>query len=88
MDLPTSHSCSKTKVHKITKVPVFYMSIVLNEFDGGKSVTQALEGVDPENQDFLRPKWYLLCSLQFQSPKSLDFQAHPNQWPSKWIFLH
>ncbi len=46
-----------------------------------------LEGVGPENFNFLGPKWHSLRSLPFQGPVSI-FTAHPFQWPSKWIFPH
>ncbi len=49
MNLTTSHSCSKTHVLKITKVPVSYMSIGLNDFDGANPLLGPLEGVGPEN---------------------------------------
>ncbi len=32
----------ETHVHKITNVPVFYMELGLNDFDLGKSITQAI----------------------------------------------
>jgi hypothetical protein len=33
---------SKTHVHKITNVPVFYMALGLNDFYAGKSITRAI----------------------------------------------
>ncbi len=47
------NNCSKTLVHKIINVPVFYMVVGLNDFDGGKYLLWPLEGVGPENFDFL-----------------------------------
>ena len=47
MDLPASHSCSKTHVHKIINVPVFCVAIGLNDFVGGKSITRAIGRDDP-----------------------------------------
>jgi hypothetical protein len=38
----TEYTCSKTHVHKITNVPVFYMTLGLNDFDGDKSNTRAI----------------------------------------------
>jgi hypothetical protein len=32
----------QTHVHKITNVPVLNMALGLNDFDGGKSITQAI----------------------------------------------
>jgi hypothetical protein len=39
-----------THVYKITNVPVLYMALGLNDFDGGKYITiVSLEGVGPCN---------------------------------------
>jgi hypothetical protein len=35
----TQHSCKQTHVHKITNIPVFYMELILNSFEAGKSIT-------------------------------------------------
>jgi hypothetical protein len=51
----------------------FYMGLILKGFDVGKSITWALEGVGPGNQDFFGPKWYSLCSLSFQGQKKSRF---------------
>jgi hypothetical protein len=34
--------CSKTHVHKITSVHVFYMPLELHDFDRGESITRAI----------------------------------------------
>jgi hypothetical protein len=34
----TEYTCSKTHIHKITNVPVFYMALGRNDFDRGKSM--------------------------------------------------
>jgi hypothetical protein len=34
---------SETHVHKISNVPVFYMALGLDDFDGGKSITRPIE---------------------------------------------
>ncbi len=31
-----------THVHKVTNVPVYYMALGLNDFDGGKSITRVM----------------------------------------------
>ncbi len=60
---------AKTHVHKITNVPVFYMALGLNDFDGGESTLGPLEGLGHENLNFLGPTWHWLCLLPFQGPK-------------------
>jgi hypothetical protein len=39
-----SHHTATSKTHgqKIADVPVFYMALELHDFDGGKSITQAI----------------------------------------------
>ncbi len=37
-EMPTG----ETHVHKITKIPVFYMALGRNDFDGGKFITRAI----------------------------------------------
>jgi hypothetical protein len=32
-----------THLHKITNIPAFYRALGLNDFDGGKSITWAIE---------------------------------------------
>jgi hypothetical protein len=41
---------TETHVHKITIVPVFYMALGLNDFDAGKSITQATPSNGPLNR--------------------------------------
>ncbi len=38
----TQNTETHVHVHKITKVPVFYMALGLNDFDVGKSITRAI----------------------------------------------
>jgi hypothetical protein len=38
----TQHSCKQTRVHKIINVPVFYMELLLNGFETGKSITRVI----------------------------------------------
>jgi hypothetical protein len=45
-----------------------------------------LEGVDPENLDFLRLKMALALLAAISGPKKVSiFRAHPFQWPLKWM---
>jgi hypothetical protein len=53
------------------------MALGLDDFDGGKFIPQALEGVAPENIDFFGLKRQSLRSLPFQAPKSPGFQNSP-----------
>ncbi len=53
---------------------LFFMELILNDFEVGKSITRAIGSVGPGNLDFFGPKWHSLCSLPFHGPKSLDFQ--------------
>ncbi len=48
---------NSTRVHKTTNVPVVFMALVLNGFEGcsATSLLGALEGVGPENRDFFGP---------------------------------
>jgi hypothetical protein len=46
-----------------------------------------LEGVGPENLDFLWAQIALALLVAISGPKKVEiFSAHPFQWPSKWIF--
>jgi hypothetical protein len=47
-----------------------------------------LEGVSPDNLDFLGPNGTHFACCHFRAQKSLNFQGHPFQWLSKWIFPH
>jgi hypothetical protein len=61
MDLPELHSCSKTHVHKIINVPVFYMARELNGFND--PLLEPLEGLGPENCDFFGPKLHSIFKM-------------------------
>jgi hypothetical protein len=52
--------------------PVFYMAIGLDDFDGGKSITQAIAR-GPENLDFWGPNGTVFARCHFRAQKRLDF---------------
>jgi hypothetical protein len=62
-------------VHKITNVPVFYMELGINDLAAGKSITPAIEGVDPESLVCFGLKWHSLRSLPFQGSKKSQFSG-------------
>ncbi len=55
-DLSSAHSCSKTHIHKITNVPVFYMVHGLHDLIGANQLHWPLEGMGLGNLDFIGPK--------------------------------
>jgi hypothetical protein len=51
-------AAAKLMYIKLPILPVFYMRLGLNDFDGGKSILRAIEKegwTDPENQDLFGP---------------------------------
>jgi hypothetical protein len=78
---------SKTNVHKITYVPVFYMTLGLHDLMGANTLLRPLEEAGPENLNFFGAKWHLLRSMPFQGPKRY-FQGHPFQWHLQCIRPH
>jgi hypothetical protein len=61
-----------TPVHKVTYVPVFYMALGLNDFDGGKSNTRAIGGVSLKISTFLGAKKQLASLTAISGPKKLS----------------
>jgi hypothetical protein len=49
----------ETPVHKITNVPVFLYSAWTNDFDAGKSITQAIGVGGPCNRCFSHQNQYI-----------------------------
>jgi len=47
----------------------FYLAFGVNEFDAGRSITWALEGVGPENRDFLGPEMLTCEASAIWAPK-------------------
>jgi hypothetical protein len=47
----------------------FYLAFGVNEFDAGRSITWALEGVGPENRDFLGPEMLTSEAIAIWAPK-------------------
>jgi hypothetical protein len=45
------------------------VALGLEDYDGGNSISQAIERGGPENRDIFRTKWHSLRSLPFQGPK-------------------
>ncbi len=54
---------------------------------GENSFRGPLEGVGPENRDFLGPMATSKASA-ILTQKSQDFQGPPLQWPEQWICPH
>ncbi len=53
--LNTEHRIQKLMYIKLPMYMFFYMGLGLKYSDAGKSIIRPLEGVGPENQDFLGP---------------------------------
>jgi hypothetical protein len=72
---------NSTRVHKTTNVPVVFMVLILNGFEGCNIITLGILRGGPENLDFFGPKWHSLRWCHFRAQKSLDFQGPPLPMP-------
>jgi hypothetical protein len=75
---PHYTSASKTYVHKIIKVPVFYMELLLNDFEAGRSIIPSIGRGGPalEIQFF----WAQMAVVGISGPKKASISsAHPFQ---------
>ena len=74
-------------------VPVVFMARYVMTLRGATSLRGALEGVGPENRDFLGPEMALASLVPFRAQKSLDalgndvahlrtikYKRHKNNW--------
>jgi hypothetical protein len=69
----TQHSCKQTLLHEITKVTFFNMELIFNNFEAGKSITGALEGVGPGNLDFFWAQMAFSSLVTISGPKEFQF---------------
>ena len=72
----TQHNSKQTHVHKITNVPDFYIELILNGFEAGKSITRGIGRGGPwKSRLFLGPPLPMPLVMDLDRLKTIMYRA-------------